>query len=79
MPTLTSEKTAKAKTFEEFTQEEQIFKLRYELQIALRTIARIGDSLSVLKKHEHSGKGNVLVDINCSDITTFHDRSEFLK
>lgn len=50
--------------FCELNQTEQIEKLRYELQIALRAISHLGNEVITIKEHQHGSNGEVLISPN---------------
>ena len=75
----TCEKALTVLMFDDLSTDEQIQKLRYELQCAARAISRIGNESAMLRKHEHGNKGNVVVGIESGSREFTCDRSEFLK
>lgn len=81
MPTKEKEcetKGSKAPKFRELDEYQQIEKLHYELQIALRGIAHIGNKMTTIEKHQHGTNGEVLIDVNRANRAYEQDRSSFL-
>lgn len=70
---------SRVQTFDELSMNEQIQKLRYELQCAARAISRIGNESAKLRRHEHGSNGNVVIEIADGGREFTADRSEFLK
>lgn len=64
--------------FCELKQDEQIEKLRYELQIALRAISHIGNKIVTLEEHQHNVNGKVLIALGRINRAFQPDRSNHL-
>lgn len=74
----TETKISRDLKFCELNQSQQIEKLRYELQIALRAISHLGNKITTIQNHQHNLNGEVLVSPNRIDRVFQSDRSGFL-
>lgn len=71
-------KSSKAPKFCELNQPEQIEKLRYELQMALRAISYLGNKVVTIQEHQHGANGEVTVHLSRTGRVFEPDRSKFL-
>lgn len=65
--------------FHELEQYKQIEKLRYELQIALKSISNMGNRIITLQEHQHSDDGKVLIPFERHNRVFQADRSMRLR